>query len=602
MQPYQLEYIQNAQRAREISDFRSGLDEGFDSWYRRRRESEDELKELKRKNTYLLNACLFPILDELHGAREEQLKELSEFADGLLDWKINLDPGVYVTVHDAMLSLYRVRRDRNALIRELYKLGMGLYYQNRYMNGTGAKWSAPFRFANEMAFTEAATYIRFFEELGDDETRGYVIRSLANIALTVRDHKRKIAASQRVLNIIRDAGYRAAAPTLPWDKFERATHQQMSSNRNCLSRGDLSREELVSVLDSCYEVFRPEQASDNPNIRWLWPYYDMEYQCGLASRELTLDRLRNLIQQTPPDAYDMSSMYGNIYLPLAYGGMMTMYPELLEEVKYARFLDSANKKMQRALLACPVSVFGDYLSLYVANIYSSYNETGCEVSYKDIALSLMQRFEPEEYIRGRVRGELVKCISERLLDRDEAFFDDIDFIRPLTGQQKRSALVKYARECAMLCDIGLVKMGLSNIRTRGLLDNENRIYLLHSVSGSEDLRKHESTRLYADTALGHSCRYDGANPPPGAYVRTQSPFRQTTDAVQTAVFIQSEYQGSMDKVIKKLFEGEGSRFSPMICALFSEESAARELEDVLNADPQAYYREVYDALKSASLQ
>ena len=203
MQPYQHEYIQNARRAREISDFRSGLGEGFDSWYRLRRESETELKELKRKNTYLLNACLFPMLDGLHGARDEQLNELSEFADGLLDWKINLDPGIYVTVHDALLSLCRVRRDRNALIRELYKLGMGLYYQNRYLNSTDAKWSSPFRFANEMAFTEAASYIRFFEELGDDETRGYVIRSLANIALTVRDHKRKIAASQRVLNIIR---------------------------------------------------------------------------------------------------------------------------------------------------------------------------------------------------------------------------------------------------------------------------------------------------------------------------------------------------------------------------------------------------------------
>jgi hypothetical protein len=361
MRQYQIEYIENVREAAALADFGAGLDEGFEEWYRQRLAALERIGKLKRRNTHLLNECLFPCLDVLHEAKDEDLAELSEFADRLLDWKTNLDPGVYTAIHDAMLSLYRMRRNRDAVVRELYKLGMGMYYMDRYVAGLQEDKSAPFRFQNEMVFTEAASYLRRYEEMENEETRGYIVRSLANVALCVRDHKRKIAASSRALKIIRDEKYVRLAPSLPWDRFEQAAHRQMSANRVSLSRGDLSDEELAEVLDSCHEVFQSEQASANPGVRWLWPYYEMEYSCGYVSRECTLERLEKLISDTPAHQYDTNGIYGNVHLVLIYGEILRRHEELRGDLKRLRFLNEANRRLYRTLLNYPANRIDDNL-------------------------------------------------------------------------------------------------------------------------------------------------------------------------------------------------------------------------------------------------
>ena len=306
-----------------------------------------------------------------------------------------------------------------------------------------------------------------------------------------------------------------------------------------------------------------EEQRQDANIRWLWPYYDMEYSCGYATREQTLDRLEEMISVTPYDRYDESGIYGNVFLALIYGLLMKMHPELKQELSRVRFLNSANQKMLRCLMSCPAESINDNVMRNVANVLSNYNETGCEISYKQMTLSLMKRFSGELYIKWRQRGELCMCLADALLDKDAAFFDDIPSIRELPEQQKRGAVREYARECSLFCDIGLVKMGISRISTRGLLDFEHKMYLLHAVSGSDDLRQRESTAMYADVALGHHSRYDGANPLPGGYVRINSHYRQMTDLLHVAVFLQDEFAGDLPAVIGQLFQGEGTRFSPL---------------------------------------
>ena len=590
-------YIQNAREAITQADFGAGLNEGFEKWYARRMSAVERLKQIRSENTRILNAYLFPCLDRLHSATEEELKELRAFADELLDWKTNLDPGIYTAIHDAMLSLYRVRRDRNAIIRELYKLGMGLYYQNRYVRGLEDDRSAPFFFRNEMVFTEAASYLRYFEEIDDEETRGYIVRSLANIALCTKDHKRKIAASSRVLKVIRDPYYRSLAPGLPWDRFEQSTHRQMSANRVSLSKGDLSREELSEVLDSCYEVFKTEQDTQNPGVRWLWPYYEMEYSCGYISREKTLERLEKLIGETPFDQYDKNGLYGNAHLPLVYGAMLKQYPELKQELKRVRFLNEANRKMCKTLLSFPTEQFGDDLRYTVMNVLNNYNETGCEISFKQIALRLMQRFFGELYILGRIRGELSKRLCVALLSKDNAFFDDIPFVKGLSGDSKTETVLRFAAECAVFCDIGLVKMGMAGIRTRGLLETENKMYLLHQVAGYEILSSHESTAVYADAALGHHSRYDGMFAQPGDYTRNSSPYRLMTDVLQIVSFIVDTYDNDMEEVLANIYRNEGTRFSPLVTSVLADEELYRDLERILKEERKAFYEEVYFALR-----
>ena len=168
MHEWQDQYIRNVQEIKEILPLFGTEKTGFDTWYAGRLATEARIKALREENNRLLSEDLFPALDTLHSADKEEINALVRFADRLMDWRTNLDCGVYVAIHDALLSLYRVRKDRAGVIRELYMLGMGLYYLHRSVTGVECRETESMHFQNEMLFTEAGSYFRYFQTIQDD--------------------------------------------------------------------------------------------------------------------------------------------------------------------------------------------------------------------------------------------------------------------------------------------------------------------------------------------------------------------------------------------------------------------------------------------------
>ena len=142
--PYQDEYVRNTKEILGLGKRGPATTGGFDVWFSAIQEESARSARLRQRNMEILNSELFPLLDNLHAASEEQIQSLEEFADVLLDWKNNLDRGICVTIHDALLSLCRVRKDRDGIIRELYKLGMGLFYLNRMVMGIDSEITTSF--------------------------------------------------------------------------------------------------------------------------------------------------------------------------------------------------------------------------------------------------------------------------------------------------------------------------------------------------------------------------------------------------------------------------------------------------------------------------
>lgn len=600
MLPYQEKYIENAKEIAGMSSFFSIRSaDGFDAWYREWQAAAAHKAALKEENIALLNRHLFPALDELPGASAEDIAQLEAFADRLMDWKNNLDIGVYVAIHDALLSLSRLRGDRSSVIRQLYLLGMGLYYQGRMLSGVEGPGQAACLFQNEMVFTEAGSYIRYFEEIGDEATQGYIIRALANVALCAQGHPRKIDATARALRIIRDPHYRQLAPGLPWDVFMRRCHQQMSIYRSGLAQEDLSREQVAAVLDSCYEVFKPENSAENPSIRWLWPYYDMEFNCGLVDLKTTLNRLETMIRQTAYDQYDLSGLYGNVQLALYYGRMLRDHPALQKEPDRVRFLDRAYRKMQKTLLTCPVEQMDDNFAYTLVMVISGYFEMEGVLPYRQLIIPLMQRFAGETYIDSRRAGDMLRAWCAAIYRQAPGFFDDIPFLRDLSDPgEKERALLDYAENCGLLRDIGLVKMNISRtLQTRHLFETEYQMYQLHTWSGHDDLAQQPSTREYADVALGHHRWYNGAGGYPAEYERTASPCRQMTDVAAVVTYMLEKRDSlTMGQLLHDIFAQEGKRFSPMVTAFLNDEALIGELDRLLHSDGRAYYQSVYTTL------
>lgn len=601
MQPYQTRYIENLRRARTLSDLYAVPITTFDEWYAAQQSHCEQLAAIRRENIELLQAHLFPTLDKLHEASAETIAELEAFADALMDWNTNLDCGIYTLIHESLLSMYRTRRDRNRIIKELYKVGMGLYYRNHGVEAVSSEYIRTFRFENEMVFTEAGSYLKFFADIEDEETRGYIIRALANISICTIDRKRRIAVSARILEIVQDEYYRSLAPGLPWDVFYRRTLQQMSSNRSTLSTGGLTKDELAAVFEACYDVFKPEQDNPNPNVRWLWPYYEMEYTCGFVDLGTTLDRLERLITETPYDAYDTSGLYANVQLAAYYGILLRRNPALLSKPRHVEFLLYAYDKMLKTLLTCPVSKYNDYFYYMTRLAASSYLEVEGGMPYTDILTLLMQRFAGHLYVRSEKAAAMTRVFADAILRDDSTFFNDIDFLAAISDPaEKRRAVLEYAEKCGLYHDLGLTKMDLYRTKqTRNLLEPEYQLTKLHTISAHNDLIERRSTAPYADIAFGHHAFYDGSDGYPNEYVRSRSPYRQMTDLVSLVAYLIDHDTGDTAETARKALAQAHKRFSPIIVSYLNDPQLLQRIDEILRND-KPYFRRLFDRLAASA--
>ena len=595
MEPYQARYIENVKEIARLSDMYTDASLSFQDWYAARRRAEEQMEALRQENIGLLNGRLFPVLDELHNASKETLKNLEEFAAALMDWSSNLDCGTYVLIHDSLLSMYRIRRDRDQIIKELYQLGMGLYYQGRCVEGVNAQEARKYKFQNELVFTEGASYLKYFQALDNEATKGYVVRCLANIAICCQEHRRRIGASAQVLRMVKDPEYRALAPGLPWDTFLRRTHQQMCSNRAVMSKGDLTPEELALVLESCYEVFKPESGNETPNVRWMWPYYEMEFTCGFVNVQTTARRLEALIRAASYDQYDTSGLYSNIQLPIYYGKLLAEHSALREDKENIRFLRWAYDKMMRTLLTFPMEEYTQLFYYNIRLVLCDYFETEGMESYRAVVGKLMRRYAGQLYIQARKMGAVLEAYCLAIFDQTPDFFDELPVLKgPDTPAEKRAALAEYARQCGLYMNLGLMKMNFERIgQARQLYESEYQVRKLHAFAGWEELEKRSSTRIFADVALGHHRWYNGADGYPEEYVRSHSPYRQMTDVAAVAAFLLEHPEQTPEENFRLAAQMEGRRFSPVVTSFLGDPALQKELAALIARDEEEAHRDMY---------
>ena len=365
-----------------------------------------------------------------------------------------------------------------------------------------------------------------------------------------------------------------------------------------MSGNDLSSSELALVLDSCYEIFKPEEASDNPNIRWLWPYYEMEFTCGYVDLRTTMNRMEKLIDQTPEAQFDSSGLYGNIQLPIYYGRLLKNHPELQRERHCMDFASLAYGKMYKTILALPIEDFSDTFLYDIILIVSDFFEIEGALSYKELVTHMMQKFSPALYVSSRKTGDIMALLCGSVLETDPSFFDGLPVLDDLIETaDRRQVIIDYAEECGLFHDFGQLKMDVGRtLKVRDLLDREFQMFMLHCLSGYGNLKERSSTRRFADIALGHHRWYDGEGGYPEAYVRTESPYRQMTDVAAVASYLVDGYDKDASKVIAGLLGEKHRRFSPIVTACLTESDLVASVTRVLSGDGMNYYREIYDNL------
>ena len=608
MRPYQKEYIENI---REIAALTARKDPDgltLEAYEARMRRDEAAAWEKVGRNMTLLREGLFSTLDHLFDADRETLEELEEFATYLMGGKETQDEGVFRLIHRALLSLARQKGDRCGMIRELYWLGMGYYWL--YSKLVGLPLEVTEKYANQMrlSFTEAAAYLKYFEEIEDTETRGYMLRSRANMSLgSFKSSGEKIRLVRDTLCIMQDESYRQTEPDLPWERYLYMTHQQMASSVSYSKEQVMSPEDMAWIMESAYIVYhqRLEEAAASGGhtpLRWAFPYYAMEYYCGIYDMDHLMARIEKLMDQADPADVSPDGMYGILSLPAFYCQYLEQNPERIPAK--ASYLEGLYQRALEYAGRFPAQE-DETLSLYLRQLSFTYIETQGGVPYGVYLQKLLLRFAPEAYLHSRMVGEAARALCGLIMEEEPTFFDDVVKFRQIDDPEaKRRQVLDDAMTCGLLHDVGKISfLELYSRTARQWFEEEYEVTRLHTTAGHLLLSERASTKRFAPIALGHHAWYDGSSHGyPEAYRRLECPCRQMVDVIGLVDWLENvshsaqAYTGmemGFDEAVEEAISLEGRRFSPMLTARLRDKQVAALIWDAFERGRKEAYRRMY---------
>ena len=337
MQPYQEEYIANLKKISALTMHKKPKKQTFEMYLKKLQQNQQQMEQIVKRNMELLRKKLFPILDHIFDANPKELQELEEFAKKLFNGKEEIDIGLFCQIHKALLSFARLTKDRNAMIRELYWQGMGCHYLCTKLVGLELSETNHYYSQMRLYFTEAAAYLKYYNEIDDTETRGYILRSRANMSLgQFKSAGEKIHLVKQSLQILQDKEYQKKEPSLPWDRYIYMSHQQMAASISHSRENTMTSQDVADIMESVYIVYQRQLQKTagkqkQPSIHSQFSYYAIEYYCGLDNVDGLLTKMESLMNQANPTDFSSENMYGIISLPAFYCQYLTQYPERIPE-------------------------------------------------------------------------------------------------------------------------------------------------------------------------------------------------------------------------------------------------------------------------------
>lgn len=609
MRPYQEEYIANSREFIALTVKRLPEDRTFEDYAARLGRQRARKEALAARNMELLREELLPTLDHLPNADEETLESLVEWGKQLFNGRDGLDVGQFCLIHRSLLGLARQKGDREGIIRELYWLGIGChsFYGSR-LSGVD-EGAATHLNAMRLCFAEAAAYLKYFDEIQDTETRGYIMRSLANVAMGESySVSARTALLKRALQVFRDPYYREKAPELPWDRYVRQTHLLMTSSISHDGKRAMMPQDVSEIMESAHIIYHDrEEAAEKMGealpAQQVFRTASIEYYCGILNLDTFLSAVERQMDAADSHSFSDENAYRLISLPAFYCVYLSEHRESLPPRE--EYLAQLYRRSMDYMDAFPEDQERDQLFLYLRQLSSAFLETEHAIPYGVFLAHSIGRFAPEVYIHSNQVAEGAAALCGVVLDEEPAFFDDIDFLREIPDQQeKRETVLAYARGCGEFHDVGKINFLELYTRTaRQWLEEEYEIARLHTVRGAGMLSERESTGRYAPAALGHHAWYDGSRGYPDSYHRLECPQRQMVDVIALVDFLAAApetgklrrgrdmtFAGAVEEAIRL----EGRRFSPLLTARLRDAGVVEQIKTALERGRLEAYRKLYE--------
>lgn len=576
MQQYQEEYIANTGKVIELMRHKESAGLPPEEAAGRMKRKKRAVRELREKNTRILRDNLIPILDDILTANREDINSLVGFADTLM--RLGLDAGVRYYVCRALVSFARVNDERDLLIKELYMTGMALF---GLKNISGGRNDEQFYWKMQLVFGEAAGFIRIYDEIEDMETRGYIHRSMGNLALGITGHDRKTAERKmevirRSLQVLTDPVYHQKTPGLHWDTYIYKQHQERTTLMEYLRSGEVTAKIVGEVMESAQYVYDKQMENAEKKgmpleVRWIHNYYAASYYCGVYTLPELLHKLEEVYASVSFSDYSANGMYGNIYFPQFYSVYVSKNVELKERKRPVVLM--MYRRVAEYIKHVPLGEDMDKLFFYVKGSLDAYIEYPGDNCFRDYVKAIIAGRRPEAYIHScRVAETALNILDQMMAEMPEQLLGiwGIQDVRELF--ERREEIKRFLYDCCVVRNVGKLKMlELYEVSGRDWLAEEEELHRSHPSLGEKILARCDSTRDLARVVLGHHRWYDGQGGYPEEYHREEERDAVLADIVSVADFIEKDRdlkadghweEICSDELLGQLEAFSGTRFSP----------------------------------------
>ncbi len=590
MKKYQEKYIDNLKLVMKLSDLSLDGSEDISLFLLKRQENRLRIRGIAAENTELLRKNLMPVLDDIVSADEDEIAALDEFAGHLLQWPRQLDLVLNYMLRCSLVAYARKWKKRDMLICQLYHTGMALLYMQELAD---VAKQYRYNWKMGMAFGEAASYLRVYDEIEDPATRGYIHRAMANIALSYRwddpeEADGKVEAIRRSFQILTDPAYHEKTPSLPWDTYLYKSHQERTTEMTLLRKGEDDVRIIREVMESAEFVWKRQMENSRktgarPHIRWVIEYEMAQYHCGICTLPQLLKKMEELYMDQDWEDFSERGIFGNIYLPALYGSYLTRDRSLLRGKK--DIMSFMYSQMVRYVRKMPNNELNGKLVQNLLGGMRAFVEYPDGIQMKDFLIRLVVVRNPEICAYLLMTGETARRIMRRAIEKiPESLTGVLDLPDVQAVREHKEELLLFACESGILHDVGRLMTGnLTALSGRSWLEEEKVLYEFHTEAGAKLLESCESTKRYAMTALGHHRWYDETGGYPSEYRREENPDRQVTDIVGIAAVLVELFVEEQERRVNaqdpgqilhgaaaRILEEAGTRFAPEYAALLPE--------------------------------
>ena len=575
------------------------------------RQSAREVHELIGQNNKILDGLL---QDRDPGSlTDDEIQTLSDFASRLFLYNHSIDNGAAFRIHQLLLDAATLRGDRDMRIRELYYVGITLHYMKISCSDLDL-----FALLGEVraAFDAAAAYMADYEKIENEQSRSFIVRSMANRKLgldrTSRSWDEYDKLFTETMDVIMSPKYRAMNPELPWDAFEYSMHADRAGLVDAL-RYDDDPAHAQQVLTSARYIYEHTEEHERNNDRFTsssvyYFYAAARYHAGEISLQELLSTLYALYERADWADHSDKGLVFNVNVPAYIQYYTGRLPEG-EGAVWREKLPAVFTKVSAYLARLNASEYMFLLNNNVQEIVALRAQG--DRSFREHKLEYILSCHRPTYVHSHVVAWLSEALARRMAEVSPQTLAGVLGTKDAAEVHARAGdIAQYTYECALYHDMGKnMLLSAVSLYHRRLIDLEFNNIKQHPIFGARLLRLCDASEDAQQVALYHHLFYNGTGGYPldsGSCTAAARPLvgivavADSLDAGTDNIGRCYAADKSFETLLDELRAGSGTHYDPAVVALFDDAAFAAGIRDGLTATRREIYCRAYRPSENAA--